>query len=50
MIELPVERNGNVIYLIPKEENHFLGFSSPSPLFPLLGDFTDPFLCGLKLS
>ena len=22
-----VERYGNVIYLIPKEENHFLGFS-----------------------
>lgn len=24
-----VERYGNVIYLIPKEENHFLGFSKP---------------------
>lgn len=25
-----VERYGNVIYLIPKEENNFLGFSFPS--------------------
>ena len=24
-----IERYGNVIYLIPKEENHFLGFSKP---------------------
>ncbi|MEG0962841.1 MAG: DUF6063 family protein, partial [Lachnospiraceae bacterium] len=25
--ESNVERYGNVVYLIPKEENHFLGFS-----------------------
>lgn len=24
-----IERYGNVVYLIPKEENHFLGFSKP---------------------
>ena len=24
-----IERYGNVIYLIPKEENHFLGFTKP---------------------
>ena len=24
-----IERYGNVIYLIPKEENNFLGFSKP---------------------
>ncbi len=27
--ESRIERYGNVIYLIPKEENHFLGFSKP---------------------